>query len=36
MSEVAINKKNKSIKRENIFTIFRDGDIFTKLSFKTL
>ena len=33
MSEVAINKKNKSIKRENIFTIFRDGDIFTKLSF---
>lgn len=35
MSEVALDKKTKAKKRkyENIFTIFRDGDIYTRLSF---
>lgn len=33
MSEIAINKKANKAKRDNIFTIFMNGDIFTKLSF---
>lgn len=33
MSEIAINKKASKAKRDNIFTIFINGDIFTKLSF---
>ena len=36
MSEIAINKKGKTKKiknKENIVSIFKDGDIFTKLSF---
>ena len=36
VSEIAMNKKGKEKKiknRENIFTIFRDGDLFTRLSF---
>ena len=36
MSEIAINKKGKTKKiksRENIFSIFKNGDVFTKLSF---
>lgn len=36
VSEIAMNKKGKAKKikyRENIFTIFRDGDLFTRLSF---
>lgn len=34
MSELAINKKSKKIKgRENIFTIFKEGDLLTRLSF---
>ena len=33
MSEIAINKKANKAKRNNIFTIFKNGDLFTRLSF---
>ena len=33
MSEIAINKKANKAKRDNIFTIFKNGDLFTRLSF---
>ncbi|MBP3887763.1 MAG: sugar ABC transporter permease [Cellulosilyticum sp.] len=36
MSEIAINKRGKQTKtksRDNIFTIFKNGDLFTRLSF---